>query len=102
MASTLLVDINGTTAVTQYDQVQVSGPVNLTGSSLQVNLGFTPAVGTSFTIIRNTSGTAVVGTFNNLPEGSKFTVNGITFKITYKGGTSGHDVVITRVSSFGW
>jgi autotransporter-associated beta strand protein len=91
------VALNSTTAGSGYSQLIVGGTVSLGGSTLNVTLGFTPAIGDSFTIIKNNSGSAVIGTFNGLAEGATFLVKGLTFKITYKGG-SGNDVVISRVS----
>jgi autotransporter-associated beta strand protein len=81
-----------------YSQLVVSGPVTLNNSNLNVSVGYAATVGASFTIIKNNGSSAVSGTFNGLPEGAKFTAGGMTFQITYKGGTSGKDVVITRVA----
>jgi autotransporter-associated beta strand protein len=81
-----------------YAQLIVSGTVSLNNSNLNVTVGYAATVGASFTIIKNNGPNAVSGTFNNLPEGAKFVVGGMTFQITYKGGTSGKDVVITRVA----
>jgi hypothetical protein len=49
---TLFVDIGGTTAGTQYDQLQVSGAVTL-GGTLDIALvsGYSPVAGTNFTIM---------------------------------------------------
>jgi uncharacterized protein with beta-barrel porin domain len=91
------VAINGTTAGTGYDQLVASGKVNLASANLNVTLGFTPAVGNAFTLIKNNSGTAIIGTFNGLAEGASIVINGMTFKISYLGG-AGHDVVITRTA----
>jgi autotransporter-associated beta strand protein len=91
------VALNGTTAGSGYDQLNVTGTISLGTSTLSVTLGFTPAVGASFTIIHNNGGSAIVGTFKNLAEGATFVQNGMTFQITYKGG-AGHDVVITRIA----
>jgi autotransporter-associated beta strand protein len=96
--SALTVALNGTTAGTQYDQVNVtSGTVTLTGSTLNVSVGYAANVGDSWTIIHNGGGSPVVGTFSGLAEGATFMVNGMTLRITYKGG-SGHDVVLTRIA----
>jgi hypothetical protein len=81
-----------------YAQLVVSGTVSLNNSNLNVTVGYAAAVGTSFTIIKNNGPSAVSGTFNNLAEGARFVVQGMTFQITYKGGASGKDVVITRVA----
>jgi autotransporter-associated beta strand protein len=91
------VALNSTTAGSGYSQLIVAGEVRLGGSTLNVSLGYTPLIGDSFTIIKNDDGDAVSGTFSGLAEGATFVKNGMTFKITYKGG-SGHDVVITRVA----
>jgi autotransporter-associated beta strand protein len=81
-----------------YSQLVVSGAVSLSNSNLNVSVGYAANVGASFTIIKNNGPNAISGTFNHLPEGAKFTAGGMTFQITYKGDTSGKDVVITRVA----
>ncbi len=91
------VALNGTTAGSGYSQLSASGTINLTGSTLNVSLGFTPAIGDSFTIIDNTGGGAVVGTFNGLPQNATFNRGGMLFQISYTGG-DGNDVVLTRIS----
>ncbi|MCL5113296.1 MAG: hypothetical protein M1554_02330 [Patescibacteria group bacterium] len=93
----------GNTACTDYDQTIVTGngnTINLTGGTLDVNLlnGFSPSVGQTFDIIENQTGDPVTGTFSNLAEGAIFEVGSTKFQITYKGGTSGEDVVLTVVS----
>ncbi len=93
----------GTTPCTDYDQTIVSqnnGSINLSGGTLNVNLlnGFNPSVGQNFDIINNETGYAITGTFNGLAEGAVFQVGTTKFQITYKGGSSGHDVVLTVVS----
>ena len=92
--SNFLVDINGTTAGTQYDQLNVTGLVTLTGSNLVITVGGTITVGQQLTIINNDGSDAVVGMFAGLPEGATVTSGGDTFSITYTGGT-GNDVVLT-------
>lgn len=94
-ASTYSVNL---TSSSQYGQTIAEGAVTLTGATLDLTLagGFNPALNTSFTLISNQSGAAVNGTFNNLPQGTTFAAGGQPFTITYTGGTSGHDVVITR------
>jgi autotransporter-associated beta strand protein len=92
--------LGGTTAGTGYDQVTGSGTINLTNAALNVSLaaGFTPAVGTQFDILTNTGGSNITGTFASLPEGTTFSVGASAFKITYVGGTSGRDVVLTAAT----
>ncbi len=89
-------ELAGTTACTGYDQLQVTGTVNLTGSTLIPILlnGFVPKAGDSFTLITNDGSDPVTGTFTGLPEGATVTVGSTVFKISYIGG-DGNDVVLT-------
>jgi len=89
-----VVQLNGTTAGTGYDQLNVTGSVNLGSATLSGTLGFSPPNGTSFTIINNDGSDAVIGTFAGLPEGSTVVLSGQSFKVSYVGGT-GNDVVLT-------
>ncbi len=92
-------EIGGATACTEYDQLKVTGTVNVTNGTLNTSLynGFKPGAGQSYTIIDNDGSDAVTGTFANLAEGATFTVDGNVLKITYKGG-DGNDVVLSLVS----
>ncbi|MDB5166836.1 MAG: transporter [Candidatus Saccharibacteria bacterium] len=95
-------EIGGTTACSEYDQLKVTGTVDLGDGStnpqgkLVVSLynGFKPAAGQSYTLIDNDGSDAVTGTFNGMEEGSTFTIDGYVFTITYKGG-DGNDVVVS-------
>jgi fibronectin-binding autotransporter adhesin len=89
-----VVQLNGTTAGSGYDQLNVIGTVNLSGATLSGTLGFSPALGTSFTIINNDGADPITGTFAGLPEGSSVVLSGQSFQISYVGGT-GNDVVLT-------
>jgi fibronectin-binding autotransporter adhesin len=91
--SNFRVDLNGTTVGSQYDQLNVTGSVTLTGSNLVVTVGFSPiTVGEKFTIINNDGTDAVIGMF---AQGSTVTgSNGDKFTINYRGG-DGNDVVLT-------
>ncbi|MGB7325374.1 MAG: hypothetical protein WBD31_10930, partial [Rubripirellula sp.] len=91
------IDINGANVGTQYDQVNVTGDIDLGGAALNVSLGYAAIVGSSYTIINNDGTDAVVGTFAGLGEGGQVTINGHTFQISYVGGT-GNDVVLTAVN----
>ncbi len=96
----LAVDLEGTTVGTGYDQLNITGPVDLgTRAHLRVTVGagFVPTAGDTFIIIRNDGSDAVVGTFLNLPEGATFVAGGITFAISYRGG-DGNDVTLTSTS----
>jgi fibronectin-binding autotransporter adhesin len=94
---TFSIELNGTAAGSEYDQLSVAGTVNLSGATLNGSVGFAPAAGTTFTIINNDGSDAVIGTFSGLSEGSSVTLSGQTFTISYAGGT-GNDVVLTRAS----
>lgn len=91
------IELNGTTAGTGYDQINVTGTVDLGGATLNVATGFSPSTGNTFTIINNDLGDAVTGTFQALPEGTVFFIGSNSFKISYVGG-DGNDVVLTSVS----
>jgi autotransporter-associated beta strand protein len=54
------------------------------------------ALGTTFTIISNTSRNPISGTFDNLPDGSTFTIFRNTYLVNYEGG-SGNDLTLTVV-----
>src|SRR5260370_21810634 len=53
----------------------------LPSSALSVSLGFTPAVGNTFTIVEALAG--INGTFNGLPQGAIFAVGSTLFQIHY-------------------
>ena len=99
------VDLNGTTAGSGYDQLNVIGTVGIatTGTiptlNVSVATGFAPSVGNTFTIIHDTS--TLTGTFGGLAQGAYFlAATGQLFQISYTGGT-GNDVVIIRAQVAG-
>ncbi len=96
---------------THYDQLQVGAQYSTTGNAVTLGTGtnlptlnlvllpgYVIKKGDSFRIIDNMSKTAVSGTFATLPEGTQFTVSGITFSISYVGG-DGNDIVLTALST---
>ena len=97
MSSTNFLDmeIAGTVAGTQYDQIVIAsgGSVNLGSATLRVSASVVTPVNTVLTIINNSGAAAIQGTFAGLPEGSIFTVNGTRYQISYVGGT-GNDVTL--------
>ncbi|MHA3770507.1 beta strand repeat-containing protein [Verrucomicrobiota bacterium sgz303538] len=95
--SEFVVDIHGTTAITDYDQLG-TGSVLLRGASLTLSDTFAATPGTQFRLIDNGGSAAVDGTFAGLPEGAKFSVGGRGFQISYVGGT-GNDVVLTALAT---
>ncbi|AWM41402.1 Extracellular serine protease precursor [Gemmata obscuriglobus] len=91
--STFLVEVNGTTVGTQYDRYVTTGTANLNGATLGFNLGFTPTLGDSFTILTAAGG--VSGAFNGLPDQGTFTLNNRVYQVSYLA-TS---VVVTQVAN---
>ena len=98
--------IGGATAGADgYDQLNVTGAVNLNNARLEViplsSLGFgtfRAAIGDTFVIIKNDGTDAINGTFLNAPEGTVFgAALNTAYRITYRGG-DGNDVAITRVN----
>ncbi|MFO0734687.1 MAG: autotransporter-associated beta strand repeat-containing protein [Labilithrix sp.] len=80
-----------------FSQLEVTGPVVLGGAALNVTLNFVPQTGDSFEILRNQSVAPTSGAFAGRPDGSRFTVGGTTFAITYAGG-DGNDIVLSVVA----
>lgn len=99
--SIVLIKEQGNTTGTGYDQINVTGTVDLGGCDLvpaPLN-NFVPAVGDVYRVINNDGNDAVIGTFNNLPEGGTVALpGGITIRVTYHGGT-GNDVEIKRIGN---
>ena len=96
--TTFLAQLSGGAPGTGYDQLNVTGTVNLGGAALSVALGFTPTGANSFVIVNNDGNDPVIGTFNGLPEGTVFTNSGAVLRITYAGG-DGNDVVLKAFGS---
>ena len=95
-----LCKIGGTTpGASGHDQLNVTGTVTLANARLGPLPwnAFRPAIGDSFTIIRNDGSDPVNGTFLNAPEGATFAgpLN-TAFRISYVAG-DGNDIAITRV-----
>ena len=89
-------NIELTTPQTGSGLATVGGTVTLNGSTLNITAlpGFS---GNQFTLISNTGGSSVVGTFAGLADGATLTVGGRVFAITYQGG-AGNDVVLNWVN----
>jgi autotransporter-associated beta strand protein len=82
-----------------YDQLVNKGAtINLGNASLTLLPSPGLSLGQQFTIINDLGGSPVVGTFNGIPNNSFVSAGGNNFLINYNGG-SGHDVVLTLVSS---
>ena len=103
--STFAVEINGNTVSTQYDQLNVTGTLSLSGL-LSVSMGYTPADSALFFIIANDGlpTDAITGTFSNAPvDGGIYKLGGQDFKISYFGDSvtnsfiGGNDVVLMAI-----
>jgi autotransporter-associated beta strand protein len=97
LAGVFLVEIEGTTVGTQYDQTNVTGTVTIAGGTLTLAGAYVPVAGNVFTVIANDGADAVTGTFTGLAEGATVVFNGVTLQISYVGGT-GNDVVLTALA----
>ncbi len=94
--SVLAVALNGSTPGTDYDQIVVTGTVNLTDANLTLDLSnFTPG-GSSFTLIDNDGSDPINGTLTGLAQGATFSTAGFTFQLSYTGG-DGNDLVLTMI-----
>jgi hypothetical protein len=88
------VDLEGNVAGTDYDQVFVFGAVSILNANLALNLVSGLSVGDNLFIVESTG--AVTGTFFNLPDGTTFTQDGVTFTIDYyPSGALGGNVELT-------
>jgi autotransporter-associated beta strand protein len=92
--TTFRVALDGAAPGTGYDQLSVTGGINLNGATLTGILGFTPAPGETFVIINNNGANPITGTFAGLPEGAAATLAGHRFFVSYHGG-KGNDVTLT-------
>ncbi len=94
--------VNGASAGSQYSQLKLTGSVTLAGAALDItvdsNFLSTGAGPGPLVIIDNDGTDPVSGTFNNLAEGALVTSNGVSFRISYVGGT-GNDVTLTPVAT---
>lgn len=101
---TFAAEINGNGAGILYDQIEVTGTVNLSGL-LSVTMGsFTPANGNLFFLINNDGyHDSVFGNFSGLSEGTEFEMAGQTWKISYEADfenqvfTGGNDVALMAI-----
>ena len=73
--------------------VTISGDAQITLTDLGAT---TLPDGTSFTLIDNTSGAAIGGTFSNLEDGAMIAIGSNTYQANYEGG-DGNDLTLTVV-----
>jgi autotransporter-associated beta strand protein len=95
--ATFKVELGGANPGTGYDQLDVTGTVNLGSASLVGSFinGFDPSSSAhqSFVILKNDGGDGVSGTFAGLAEGANFAIGNRLFTISYHGG-DGNDVAL--------
>ena len=89
--------INGNAAGSSYDQVDVTGSVDLAGAHLNLSGSRTAQGGDAISLIQNDSSDPVVGTFSGLYEGAATAFNSVLYAITYEG-DDGNDTVLTDAS----
>jgi len=83
---------------TTSDSVKANGVTIIAGATFTVlpQIQGTLQTGTVFTVITNTSASAISGTFSNLADGAIVNVNGNNLQASYSGG-SGNDLTLTVV-----
>jgi autotransporter-associated beta strand protein len=96
--SSFVIRLNGPVAGTGYDQLQVTGTVNLGGASLSASLSpaYLPTLGTAFPIITSTD--TLSGTFAGHPDGDTLVLGGTVFQIHYVNAGGSHAVVLTAMA----
>jgi autotransporter-associated beta strand protein len=82
---TLAIELNGLTAGTQHDRVDVTGTVDITGSTLSLSsMSYVAASNDLIFILLNDGSDAITGTFTGLAEGASVgLIGGLEFNITY-------------------
>jgi len=92
------IEIDGTKAGTEYDQLFVRGPCNLSNITLNASLNFSSAPGDVFNIIPATPDNPPQGIINGLPPDTVFHISDEPFTVDYAG-AGGFAVVLTHASS---
>jgi len=95
-SSNFSLNLNSTTAGTGYDQISVTGTVNVSGSNILVAAGGGLSIGDKFFVTLNDGTDLVTGTF---AQGATVTSGADTFLINYldngDGGIVGNDISLT-------
>ncbi|MGD0464871.1 MAG: Ig-like domain repeat protein, partial [Tepidisphaeraceae bacterium] len=92
--SNLDIVLNGNTAGSGYDQVNVTGSVTVTSSILSLSGTRSAHDGALLTIINDDASDVLTGTFQGLAQGATTIFSGVTYTISYQDGTDS-DVVLT-------
>ncbi len=84
---TVVARIAGPAPGAEHDQLQVDGPVSLSGATLEWSIDFLPVTGQEFVLVSNDGADPIGGAFAGLPEGHEVTVSGnVRGRFTYSGG----------------
>jgi hypothetical protein len=91
------ININGTVAGTEYDQLVENGEIYLNNAKLTVNVGYVSVPADRYVLVDNDGTDAIHGTFNGLANHAIVNIGGENYRIFYDGGT-GNDVVLVRAA----
>jgi hypothetical protein len=94
-------EVGGVTACTLYDQIKVTGTVDINdGATLNTVLynGFKPTAGQKYVLVSNDGTDAITGTFTNAAQGATITVGAYQFSVSYTGG-DGNDLELTALGT---
>lgn len=106
---TIVVDIDGTTAGSGYDQIKVTGTVSLSDPTLQLRFGFTSQTGDVFVIVDN-DGTDAIESLYGYPlslgfgdtyyaEGDILTANARLYQVSFQGGAGHNDITLKDIGA---
>jgi autotransporter-associated beta strand protein len=104
-AGTLSLELDGTLAGVEYDQVNVSGTVNLSGQ-LTATVGYSPVNDQMLFILINDGSDAIVGNFSGMAHMDTILLDGYQWQISYTANytgsntgtfTGGNDIALKAV-----
>ena len=95
--STLLIEIAGTMAGSEYDVLNVTGDASLNDGVLRLNLldGFAPVIGDPFVILQSAN---IIGAFGGIYSTTALG-EGLRWELDYSINLSGNDFLTARVSA---
>jgi autotransporter-associated beta strand protein len=103
-AGTYTAEINGLIAGTGYDQINVTGGVNITGGSLVTMFSGTYALNNMVFILTNDAADAIIGTYNSFAQGAVVAnYGGFDWRISYLADsvgstfTGGNDIALMAI-----
>jgi hypothetical protein len=92
-----LIDAKGPVPGEDYDQISVTGGVNITNSLLSFTPTASLPIGTKLVIIENDGTDPIAGMFEGLADGTLFDANHELYRAWYQEGT-GNDFAIVRTT----